>query len=149
VLFILEVKPDTGEPGNLPSSVLGSMGQEARTCPVCGTKFFATVDSGYCPVCILRGANSGESAATGEPSSVSGSAESPRETEGASQPRRFDFAEKRALQGDVESDCLFGNFLDLVATIRAGGPHRCALCQKRSPKFALLFVGCYVLNAYQ
>src|SRR5215469_5701362 len=66
------------------------MGQEARTCPVCGTKFFATADSGYCPVCILRGATSGESAAAGEPGSVSGPAESPRETEGASKPRRFD-----------------------------------------------------------
>ena len=71
-----------------PGKEAGSVQQEARTCPVCGTKFFAAADSGFCPICILRGAASGESSATGEPSSVS--AESPRETEGASQPRRFD-----------------------------------------------------------
>ena len=41
--------------------------QEARTCPVCGTKFYATADGGFCPVCILRGATGGESTATGEP----------------------------------------------------------------------------------
>ena len=66
------------------------MQQEARTCPICGTKFLATADRESCPVCILRGATGEESAATREPSSVSGSADSPRETEGASQARRFD-----------------------------------------------------------
>ena len=69
------------------------MQQEARTCPVCGTKFFATADSGFCPVCILRGATGGESATTGEPGSVSGSADSPGETEGGSQARRFEHYE--------------------------------------------------------
>ena len=49
------------EPGKEPASVQ----QEARTCPVCSTKFYATADSGLCPVCILRGAASGESSATG------------------------------------------------------------------------------------
>jgi serine/threonine protein kinase len=73
-----------------PGKELGAVPQEARTCPVCGTKFFATADSGYCPVCILRGAITGESAAAGKPGSLSGSADTPRETEGASQPRRFD-----------------------------------------------------------
>ena len=34
------------------------MEQEARTCAVCGTKFFATADYRFCPVCILRGAAS-------------------------------------------------------------------------------------------
>jgi uncharacterized Zn finger protein (UPF0148 family) len=68
----------------------GAVDEEARTCPVCGTKFFATAGSDFCPVCILRGATGEESAATREPSSVSGSADSPRETEGASQARRFD-----------------------------------------------------------
>ena len=38
-----------------PGRELGSVQQEARTCLVCGTKFFATADSGFCPVCILRG----------------------------------------------------------------------------------------------
>jgi hypothetical protein len=27
---------------------------EARTCPVCGAKFFAAADSDFCPVCILH-----------------------------------------------------------------------------------------------
>jgi hypothetical protein len=67
--------------------------QEARTCPVCGTKFFANADNGFCPVCILRGATGGESAATGEPGSVSGSPDSPRETESGSQARRFEHDE--------------------------------------------------------
>jgi hypothetical protein len=58
------------EPGNEARSDR----QEARTCPVCGTKFFATADSGFCPVCILRGAASGESAAIGELGSVTVSA---------------------------------------------------------------------------
>jgi len=50
---------------------MGSTQQEARICPVCGTKFFATTDNGFSPVCILRGATPGESAVTREPGSVS------------------------------------------------------------------------------
>src|SRR6188472_2885715 len=72
---------------------MGSVQQDARVCTVCGTKFFATADSGFCPVCILRGATGGESATTGEPGSVSGSADSPGETEGASRARRFEHYE--------------------------------------------------------
>src|SRR5215831_11372053 len=69
----------------------GSVQQEARACPVCGTKFFATADSEFCPVCILRGATSGESASTGESGSVSGlAAASAEEANGGSQARRFD-----------------------------------------------------------
>jgi hypothetical protein len=64
--------------------------EEARTCPVCGTKFFATADNGFCPVCALRGATGGESAATGESGSVSGLADNPGDTEGALQVRRFE-----------------------------------------------------------
>ena len=33
---------------------------EARICSVCGTKYFASTDSGFCPVCILRAAAAGE-----------------------------------------------------------------------------------------
>jgi hypothetical protein len=68
----------------------GSVQREPRTCPVCGTNFVTTADSEFCPVCILNRAFGAESSATRESSSVSGSAESPREKEGASQPRRFD-----------------------------------------------------------
>ena len=73
-----------------PGLELGSVQREARTCPVCGTKFFAAADREFCPVCVLRGATGEESEAIGELSSVSGSAESPRETDGGSQSRRFD-----------------------------------------------------------
>jgi hypothetical protein len=69
----------------------GSAHQEARTCPVCGTKFFATADREFCPVCILRGATGRESATTAEPSSVSGSAAaSTEEADRGSQVRRFE-----------------------------------------------------------
>jgi hypothetical protein len=47
----------------------------------------------FCPVCILRGATGGESATTREPGSVSGPADSPGETEGASPARRFEHYE--------------------------------------------------------
>jgi hypothetical protein len=60
------VKPDPGEPIQQPGLELGSARQEARTCPVCGTKFFATADREFCPVCILNRAFGAESAATGE-----------------------------------------------------------------------------------
>ena len=63
---------ESGAPTPEPDEELGSVQQEARTCPVCGTKFFATADSEFCPVCILRGATSEESASTGESGSVSG-----------------------------------------------------------------------------
>ncbi len=81
------------EPGGAvgePGKEFGLVQRESRTCPVCGTNFVATVDKEFCPVCILHRAFGAESSAIGEPSSVSGSAENPRETEGASQPRRFD-----------------------------------------------------------
>ena len=87
------MKPDPGEPMEQPGPERGSVQQEARTCPVCGTKFVATADRELCPVCILREANSGESAATGEPGSVSSSADSPKEAEGMSQVRRFEHYE--------------------------------------------------------
>ena len=76
-----------GEPGTEPRPAQ----PEARTCPVCGTKFFPTGDSGFCPVCILRGVASGESSATGESGSVSGlAAASAEEADRGSQVRRFE-----------------------------------------------------------
>jgi len=76
-----------------PGKELGSARQEARTCPICGTKFFATGDGAFCPVCILRGATGGESAATGESGSVCDSAGSSGNTEGTPQVRRFEHYE--------------------------------------------------------
>ena len=62
-----------------------------RICPVCGTKFFAAADSGFCPVCILRGVTCGESTPTGESGSVSElAAARAEEADGGSQVRRFD-----------------------------------------------------------
>jgi serine/threonine protein kinase/predicted ATPase len=87
------VKTESGGSGEEPGEEPGSAQQEPRTCPVCGTKFFATADREFCPVCILNRAFGAESAATGEPGSVSGSADSPGEAEGGSQPRRFEHYE--------------------------------------------------------
>jgi predicted ATPase len=39
-------------------------GQEAISCPICGTKFYATDAPGFCPVCMLRYAASEEAAVT-------------------------------------------------------------------------------------
>ena len=82
------MKPDPGEPTEQPGLELGSTHREARTCPVCGTKFYATADSGFCPVCILRGATGEESEAIGESGSISGSADSSAEAQGTLQARR-------------------------------------------------------------
>ena len=88
------MKAESGRSVEEPGKDLGSVQQEARTCPVCGTKFFATADSRFCPVCILRGATSGESTATGELGSVSRStAASTEEADGGSQGRRFEHYE--------------------------------------------------------
>ena len=84
------MKPDTAVPGVQPSLGVGSLGQEERICLVCGTKFYVTADREFCPVCILRGATSGESASTGESGSVSGlAAASAEEADGGLQARRF------------------------------------------------------------
>jgi hypothetical protein len=68
----------------------GSVQREARTCPVCGTKFFATTGREFCPVCILRGATGGESTTTGEPGSVSELAGSTEQADRGSQVCRFE-----------------------------------------------------------
>ena len=87
------MKPDSGEPAEQPRLGLESVGQEARTCPVCGTKFVATTDSEFCPVCILRGAFGAESAANQEPGSVSWPTASAEEADGGLRARRFEHYE--------------------------------------------------------
>jgi len=75
------------EPGTKPESAQ----PEARTCPVCGTKFFATAGREFCPVCILNRAFGAESSATGESGSVSEStAASTEDADGGSEFRRFE-----------------------------------------------------------
>jgi predicted ATPase len=81
------VKPDPRESEEERGTAAGSAPQGIRTCPTCGTKFFATSDRRFCPVCILRGALAGEPAAAEKPDSVSGSADSGEEV------RRFEHYE--------------------------------------------------------
>ena len=76
-----------------PGTENGSVPQEIRTCPVCGTKFYATADSEFCPVCILHGAGGGEATAAGVAGSASESADAAVETDGVSQVRRFEHYE--------------------------------------------------------
>jgi hypothetical protein len=87
------VKAESGGSAEEPGNELGSAQQEARTCPVCGTRFFATADREFCPVCILNKAFGAESAATGEPGSVSALAASTEEADRGSQVRRFEHYE--------------------------------------------------------
>jgi WD40 repeat protein/serine/threonine protein kinase len=85
------VKTESGGSGEEAGKEPGSVRQEARTCPVCGTKFYATADTAFCPVCILRGATGGESAASGETGSVSELAATGAEkADAGSQVRRFE-----------------------------------------------------------
>ena len=78
------MKTKSGKAGEERNTAPGSVQQDVRICPTCGTKFFTTADRGFCPVCILRGAVGGEPAATEEPGSVSRSADSAEEV------RRFE-----------------------------------------------------------
>jgi serine/threonine protein kinase len=84
------VKTESGGSEEEPGKELESGQQEARTCPICGTKFVATTDREFCPVCILRGAFGAKSAATGESGSVSELAANTEQADRGSQVRRFE-----------------------------------------------------------
>ena len=101
------MKAESGGSVEESGKELGSVQQEARTCPVCGTKFFATADNGFCPVCILRGATGGESTAAREPGSVSGSAGGPEEKEDTSEPRRLSKAGRNAVGASRRASTVF------------------------------------------
>ena len=73
-----------------PGLELGSTQREARTCPVCGTKFFATADREFCPVCMQHRAFGAESVATGESASGFALAASIEQADGGLQVRRFE-----------------------------------------------------------
>ena len=81
-----ESRKPVEDPGTKP----GSLPQEPRTCPVCGTKFFAPADNAFCPVCILHGAAGGEGTAAEVSGSASGSAASVEEASGGSHVQRFE-----------------------------------------------------------
>jgi serine/threonine protein kinase/tetratricopeptide (TPR) repeat protein len=77
------------ESADEPGKEVRSVQREPRTCPVCGTKFFAITDIEFCPACILHRALDAGSKATGE--SVSNElASSAEEADGGSQVRRFE-----------------------------------------------------------
>ena len=59
------MKAESGGPEEESGKEVESVYQEARTCPVCGTKFFASADREFCPVCILNRAFRTESAVVG------------------------------------------------------------------------------------
>ena len=83
------LKRESRKPGSKRATRREAVKEEASTCPVCGTKFFATADREFCPVCILRCAASGESAADEEAGPASGSAVSSGNKESALPVRRF------------------------------------------------------------
>ena len=84
------MKPESGGSVEEPGKELGSAQQEHARARFCGTRFYATADSEFCPVCILRGAAGGESTATGESRSAPESLGSTEVTVGRSQVRRFE-----------------------------------------------------------
>ena len=66
---------------------------EIRTCPVCGTNFSVASDSGFCPVCILRGAAGGESGTSKEPGLGSASSKNVEEADDGTRVQRFEHYE--------------------------------------------------------
>jgi len=84
------VKRQSRKPVSKRATQRGAVDQEPRTCPACGTKFFATANKEFCPVCILHRAFGAESKATGEAGSVSEFAASTEQADRGSQVRRFE-----------------------------------------------------------
>jgi len=82
------VKRQPGKPVSKPGAQRGKVEQEARACPVCGTKF--SVDSDFCPVCILREAAREQFAADEEAEPESSSDGSSKEKESRSPVHRFE-----------------------------------------------------------
>jgi hypothetical protein len=90
----MAVKAESGGSEEESGKKLGSARHETGICPICGTKFVATADREFCPVCILNRALGGESAATGESGSVSElGAASTEEVDRPKQVRRFEHYE--------------------------------------------------------
>ena len=58
------MKPDKGDDSVKSRRAAGQAQREARTCSVCGTKFFIAKESDFCPVCMLRGVLIDENQAT-------------------------------------------------------------------------------------
>jgi hypothetical protein len=84
------VKTDSGAHEGERVTEPGSIQREVRTCPVCGTKFFAAADCGFCPVCILRQAAGSESTLGEAPNLAPGSPESSPEAKSAQPVASFE-----------------------------------------------------------
>ena len=84
------MKPESEGSVEEPGKEEGSAHREARTCPSCGTKFFATADREFCPVCILHSAYGAESAATGKSGSLTELPTASSDEYGIGQFRRFE-----------------------------------------------------------
>jgi hypothetical protein len=84
------VKVNFGDPAHESGKAAELARLEIRTCSVCGTKFSATSDSEFCPVCILRGASGAddEQIESLDPTSMSG--QSFREEKAAPLADRFE-----------------------------------------------------------
>jgi serine/threonine protein kinase len=82
------VKAESPDPEEANAAELAPRG--IRTCPACGTKFSATGDREFCPVCALLRAAGQDSGPSEALNPVSGSEHSSAETEPASIVRRFE-----------------------------------------------------------
>src|SRR5258708_39675852 len=83
------MRAESGGSVEEPGKELGSVQQEARTCPVCGMKIFAAVDGGLCPVCLLRGAIGGGAGVAGGPCFIFGAPAGPRGDQGRAEGGRL------------------------------------------------------------
>jgi serine/threonine protein kinase len=84
------MKSDSGAPKDKSADKAGLAEREIRTCPVCGTKFSTTTKGVACPVCILRGAASGESAVATTVNRATGSKLDSEQGEPTSSMHRFE-----------------------------------------------------------
>src|SRR6516162_7014626 len=84
------MKTQSGEPLSNAGAQRGKVEQEARACPVCGTKFPADSDSDFCPDCILRGAAREQFATEEETGPDPPSGASPEEKESTSPVHQFE-----------------------------------------------------------
>jgi hypothetical protein len=82
------VKARSKDPGE--GKAAGLTPREIRICPTCGTKFSATSDREFCPICVLLRAAGGGSASAEGLSPATGSERSSAKTEPVSIVHRFE-----------------------------------------------------------
>jgi hypothetical protein len=84
------MKSDSGTPKDESTDKAGLAELKIRTCPVCGTKFSTTTKGIACPVCMLREAASGNSAAATMENPATGSQFGSEQGERTSSIHRFE-----------------------------------------------------------